>query len=423
MSRRIYRKVALDRLASPEQLDQLLVVTNVRVWLVLVGIFIILSMLVAWSFVGFLPTRVHGPGILVFNGGVFEVTALERGRLIALDVRVGDEVKEGQVVGRIDQPELEEERDEAKEVLREFESRHELLSRFAVHDRRMNREAMLQQRATLKHAIRLAKERRGWLEARLESQEELLKHGLITRQALAITRQSISSAKKEASEARGMLKEVDVREAELIQRQEQELSERELQIREQKRKIEALEERLAESSQLVSPRAGRVVEVRSVAGRLVAPGTPVFNLELGHKSEEALEVLVYLPPRDGKKVRPGMTIEIAPSTVRPEEFGRILGVVASVSDFPATRHALMADLANEDLVQGFLDQTGGAPLVVRADLLTTGDANSPTGLRWTSSKGPDMPIYAGTLCTSSVVVRQQHPIEFMVPGIKDAMGL
>ena len=423
MSRRIYRKVALDRLASPEQLDQLLVVTNVRVWLVLVGVFVILSMLVAWGFVGSLPTRVHGPGILVFNGGVFEVTALERGRLVELNVRVGDEVSEGQVVGRIDQPELEETRDEAKEVLREYESRHELLSRFAVHDRRMNREAILQQRATLKHAIRLAKERRGWLEARLESQEELLTHGLITRQALAITRQSISSAKKEASEARGMLKEVDVREAELVQRQDQEMSERELQIREQKRKIEALEQRLAQSTQLISPRAGRVVEVRSVAGRLVAPGTPVFNLEVGRDSEQALEVLVYLPPRDGKKVRPGMTIEIAPSTVRPEEYGRILGVVESVSDFPATRQALMAELANEDLVQGFLEQTGGAPLVVRADLLTTSDEHSPTGLRWTSSRGPDTPIYAGTLCASSVVVRQQHPIEFLVPGIKDAMGL
>ena len=423
MSRRIYRKVALDRLASPEQLDQLLVVTNVRVWLVLVGIFIILVMLAAWAFIGLLPTRVHGPGIMVFKGGVFEVTALERGRLVELNVRVGDDVSEGQVVGRIDQPELEEARDEAREVLREYESRHELLSRFAVHDRRMNREAILQQRATLKHAIRLARERRGWLETRLESQEELLEHGLITRQALAITRQSISAAKKEVSEARGMIKEVDVREAELVQRQDQETSERELQMREQRRKIEAIEARLKQSSQLISPRAGRVVEVRSVAGRLVAPGTPVFNLEVQEDKEQALEVLVYLPPRDGKKVRPGMTIEVAPSTVRPEEFGRILGVVASVSDFPATRHALMADLANEDLVQGFLTQTGGAPLVVRADLLTTGDADSSTGLKWTSSKGPETPIYAGTLCTSSVVVRQQHPIEFMVPGIRDAMGL
>lgn len=423
MSRRIYRKVALDRLASPEQLDQLLVVTNVRVWLVLVGVFVILAMLVAWGFVGSLPTRVHGSGILVWRGGMFEVTAVETGRLVSLNVRVGDEVTQGQVVGRIAQPGLEEARDEAREVLREYESRHELLSRFAVHDLRMNREAIAQQRATFQHGIRLARERRGWLKTRLESQEQLLEHGLITRQALAMTRQSISSAKKEASQARGMLKEVDVREAELVQRQDQESSERELQIREQKRKIVTLEGRLVLASELVSPRAGRVVEVRSVAGRLVAPGTPIFNLEVGRDSDQALEVLVYLSPRDGKKVKAGMTIEIAPSTVRPEEYGRILGVVASVSDFPATRQALMADLANEDLVQHFLDQAGGAPLVLHADLLTTDDSQSPTGLRWTSSKGPDTPIHAGTLCASSVVVRQQHPIEFLVPGIKEAMGL
>ena len=423
MSRRIYRKVALDRLASPEQLDKLMVVTDIRSWLVLVGIFIILGMTIIWGFVGSLPTRVGGPGILVWRGGMFEVTAVETGRLVTLDVKIGDEVSAGQAVGRIEQPEIKEALEEAQEVLREFESRHELLSRFAVHDRRMNREAIIQQRATLEHGIRLARERKGWLKTRLESQEELLEHGLITQQALAITRQSISSAKKEASQARGMLKEVDVREAELIQRQEQETSQRELQIREQKRKIAALEERLTQATQLVSPRSGRVVEVRSSVGRLVAPGTPIFNLELGQDEGQELEVLVYMPPNDGKKIQPWMTIEVAPSTVRPEEYGRMMAEVVSVSEFPATRQALMADLANADLVQRFLDETGGAPLVVHADLLETNDEDGKERYRWTSSSGPPTPVHAGTLCSAQVTVREQRPVELLVPGIKEAVGL
>ena len=83
----------------------------------------------------------------------------------------------------------------------------------------------------------------------------------------------------------------------------------------------------------------------------------------------------------------------------------------------------MADLANEDLVQRFLDETGGAPLVLHADLLKTRDGHSRTGYRWTSSSGPPSPVHAGTLCTAAIVVRQQRPVELLVPGIKDAMGL
>lgn len=101
----------------------------------------------------------------------------------------------------------------------------------------------------------------------------------------------------------------------------------------------------------------------------------------------------------------------------------MMAVVVSVSEFPATRQALMADLANADLVQRFLDETGGAPLVVHADLVVTTDDGGEESYRWTSSSGPPTPVHAGTLCTAQVVVREQRPVELLVPGIKDAVGL
>ena len=54
----IFRKVALDRLASPEQLDQLMPVTDARAWVALGSAAVVLLALALWSITGSLPRNV-----------------------------------------------------------------------------------------------------------------------------------------------------------------------------------------------------------------------------------------------------------------------------------------------------------------------------------------------------------------------------
>lgn len=63
----LFRKKALDKLRSPEQLNQLLTVTSPRAWLVLTPITILLVLAVAWSLVGTIQAGVSGRGALVPN--------------------------------------------------------------------------------------------------------------------------------------------------------------------------------------------------------------------------------------------------------------------------------------------------------------------------------------------------------------------
>jgi HlyD family secretion protein len=72
MRSEIFRKVSLDRLSSPEQLDQLMQVTTTRGWMALAAIGALLVAVVTWAVVGSLPERVVGQGILVRSGGIFE---------------------------------------------------------------------------------------------------------------------------------------------------------------------------------------------------------------------------------------------------------------------------------------------------------------------------------------------------------------
>src|SRR5262245_393174 len=106
MKEQLFRKKALERLSSPEQLDQLMQVTDARAWLGLVGLSAVLITALFWSIFGSIPTKVVGRGIVIRSGGVYEVVALGAGRVTEIVAHNGDRVEKGQIVARVAQPEL-----------------------------------------------------------------------------------------------------------------------------------------------------------------------------------------------------------------------------------------------------------------------------------------------------------------------------
>jgi len=102
----LFRKAALDRLSSPEQLHTLMRVTNAKGWLALAGCAVIIATAVVWGVLGSVQTKVGASGMLVGGGGITELDAEGDGELVSIDVAAGDAVKRGQVVARIDQPAL-----------------------------------------------------------------------------------------------------------------------------------------------------------------------------------------------------------------------------------------------------------------------------------------------------------------------------
>ena len=69
MQKPIFRKAALERLSSPEQLDQLMQVTTPKGWLALIALTGLLVMVVIFSFVARIPITVTGQCILLDGGG------------------------------------------------------------------------------------------------------------------------------------------------------------------------------------------------------------------------------------------------------------------------------------------------------------------------------------------------------------------
>jgi HlyD family secretion protein len=98
----LFRKNALDQLSSPEQLDQLMQVTDRKAWLVLSGLAILLSTALLWSLLGAIPTRVAGPCILVKTSGVDQIVSQGAGQIESLiPLKSGDQVIKGQKIATV----------------------------------------------------------------------------------------------------------------------------------------------------------------------------------------------------------------------------------------------------------------------------------------------------------------------------------
>ncbi len=71
-TRPLFRKAALDKLSSPDQLDHLLTITAPRDWWLLLAVALFVGGVVLWGIFGTLEITTHAQGFLVERPNVFE---------------------------------------------------------------------------------------------------------------------------------------------------------------------------------------------------------------------------------------------------------------------------------------------------------------------------------------------------------------
>lgn len=415
----VFRKISLDRLASPEQLDQLMQVTTPKGWVALLALSALLLTAVVWGCVGRIPETVHGQGMLVKSGGVLQVVPSAGGRVTDIAVSVGDLVTAGQIVARVAQPELADQLNQALAKLADLRAERESSLAFGRRDLALQNAALAQQRSAAEQSVAAAEESQRWLEQKIVEQEKLAKQGLITKQTLLATREQFNAALQRASAGRSELAQIRVRMLALVNEHDGDRDEARLRIEDAEHEVARLERELAERSEVTTPYTGRVLELMTEQGDMVASGEPILSLDLAGRSVKKLMAVLYVPSIEGKRVRPGMLVRIAPSTVKQEEYGMMLGRVTYVSDFPATTKGMARVLKNDQLVSVL--SGSGAPYEVHADLTVAPETVSR--YKWSSSDGPPLTIQSGTLATASIEVRAERPIGMVIPLFRKYTGI
>jgi biotin carboxyl carrier protein len=149
---------------------------------------------------------------------------------------------------------------------------------------------------------------------------------------------------------------------------------------------------------------GTVLALLVKLGSYVDAGTPVATIE---PAGSDLQVVMFVGASDGKQVRPGMTVFVAPSTTPSSQFGTMTGTVVEVSRLTVSAEQLGVTLGtNSPLIKALLDRGPALEVVVQLER-----ANTPSGFRWTASSGPAFPITSGTLADASVVIDASSPVE------------
>lgn len=421
MSAGFFRKAALEKLSTPEKLDQLIQVISPKGWIALVTVVIALSTGICWSIFGGVKTKINATGVLL-GGDVHEVVSTSQGQLMDLKVSIGQKIKEGDVIAIIEQPEIIQQIEEAKAVLSERKIELERISSFGNQDNRLQGQLVEQKRVSIQAQIETEKKNLGFLNNQLQTEKNLLDKGLITKSQLNNTELQVETSKNTIENLKKQIIEISSQQLNINFDQEHKIDAQKQMISEAERSLEHLKERFEIQTNIKSPYSGEVVEVLTDAGVVVTQGTPLFKLKnteefASHKNK--LRGVLYIPSQDGKKIKENMEALVVPSTVQPQEYGFMKGKVTYVSEFTITQKGMMASVKNEQLVESLLSL--GALFEVYIEFEE--DPDSYSGFKWTSAKGPEIIIREGTSCMAKVTVKKEPPIAIVIPALKKFFDL
>ncbi|NJD20271.1 MAG: NHLP bacteriocin system secretion protein [Gemmatimonadetes bacterium] len=413
-NRSIFRQAALDRLSRPAQLDRLMYVTDPRGWVALAGLCLVLAFALVWSVFGRLPTTIGGTGILLSSEGIRQIEVLGSGVVTQLRVEVGDAVQRGDTIAVVGQPQLEQRVAQFRTRLDLLREEREGQASFTSTNATLETGVLDAARKDLSRRQEVVGERIRWLESRVAAEEEALRLGLVTPEAVQNTLQQLEGARAERTGIEMDLQNNDLARLLLESRSDEAIGDVDERIRVALEELQAAELELAQSSIVLSPYAGYVRELRSDVGQLVVAGQALASVEM---MGAPLQATVFVPT-EGKRIQPGMDVQVSPVTVRREEYGYLLGTVAFVSPQPATRQGMLRTLGNEILVEQLAG--AGAPFLVEVTLQA--DPETPSGFRWSSGGGPPTRVESGTLVSVRVVVDRQRPISLVIPAFRSALG-
>lgn len=89
----LYRKSALEKISSPEQLDKALTVTSPMSWVALAAVTVVIIITVIWSIIGTIPVTVTTAGIVASPVSTNAIFCPETGTIMAILVNPNSEIE------------------------------------------------------------------------------------------------------------------------------------------------------------------------------------------------------------------------------------------------------------------------------------------------------------------------------------------
>ncbi|MFN6571247.1 NHLP bacteriocin system secretion protein [Dendronalium sp. ChiSLP03b] len=472
---RIFRQTALERLSSPEQLEQAIHVVKPQGWLTLSALSFVVAVAGVWSVFGRIPLTVTGQGILIKPHHVVEFQAPSSGPLLTLNVKPGDIVKQGDVLGIIDQSALKQQLQQEQVKLQQLQTQNQETDRLqkllidqqiiTLGQQKMDLENNLRREqsapklraqtlsaiAQKRQSINSRKQQINYLlqtlKARVDNRRRLFGEHVISQDMVVQAEQEYFNTHSELSDIDVQLKDLEIQETTTqreylenlnkideiktkikdLNTQNTKLREQDLkqsidkanQIREVKQRLAQLELQLSQESRIISKYNGHILEVSAVPGQIINPGNRLGSIE-AEKPNSQLVSLVYFANKDGKQIKSGMAVQVTPSFAKREREGGIVGAIANISSFPVTTQDITAIVGNKEIAASLAGKGEGQ---VQAFVQLQEDATTASGYKWSSSEGSSLKLSSGTTTSVQVKVGEKAPISYIIPILRSWTGI
>jgi HlyD family secretion protein len=416
MKTQLFRQISLERLSSPEQLDQMLRVTSGKIWAALLAIFLLLVTALVWGYTGAVVTTASGQGVIIRTGGVLNVVTRGAGVVIKVNAQVGEKLEANQVVATIQQPVLEQKVKAMRETLNALLREHDHAQRLRQEAAKLQVQALERDKANSELQVSELTEQAKLAADQFKAEDQLFSKGLITKQQALTAKQKMVDIQDKIAGLKAHVTQLEAQRFTAESAPQQEDTDQRTRISTQQLDLEEAEKELAIAKNVVTPYAGQVLELKIYPGSTVEAGQPILSIQ---PDAESLELVLYLPSNQAKETKAGMEVQISPATIKREEYGFMKGEVVHVADYPATKAAIMRNFENESLVTSL---TGSSPVTEVVVSLKT-NPRTPSHFQWSTAQGPPVAISSGTICNVQVVTHREKPITLLFPYVKEKLGL
>jgi len=382
------------------------------------------GVLAFWAVFWPVPTEVKGHGVLIYPDNAGVLNARASGQVLNVNVRVGEQVRQGQVLMDLYLPVLEKQLQQQRGNLLQLES---------INDDLNKRDALRLDSEKVAVDVALAKfdddlKRYGRLQDTYGSKLNNLEW-LSQRQVVAPLSRAVVAAEQGLTNTSISLDDVKIQRKRVLTAYQQvkldietEALQRQFAIDDLKRKIRVTEAQIAYDGKVVAGRDGSVLDLQVIAGQTVKLrdrlGT-IGRLQQTAQKDPDLKAVAYFAPADARRLPLGIPVEVVPQWKQRGRFGGIVGKVSSVLTLPSTEDDVSTTTGNPQLAQ---ELTKDGP-VMRADIELTRNKASLDGFNWTISWGSGVfPIREGLTATTHAYVEWRSPVSYVIPGLRSLTG-
>lgn len=375
--------------------------------------------LLAWSATTNVPQKVNGQGILLSAGGLTDIVSDTEGRVLEFAVAPGDIVRAGSVVAVVDQSELQLQLSAAEGELRDAQAARADLLRFQARDADADRAWRAARDEGLAQSLRAAEERLRLLTERELVVRDLADRSLTTRDRAIGARIELFGVRDQIESLRNERRVLEMDAAIRQTQRERDLLAADQRVANSERQVATITDRLRRMGAVRSPFDGRVVEAKANIGQVINRGGALLTLVRSDADAGLgpLVGLVYVSAQDGKKLQPGMPVDLSPATAPSQEYGFLRGRVVRVADTPASSAGMLRTLQNDALVAEF---QRGPRTLFEVNIELPRDAAGR--FNWSGGSGPPFSIEGGTPVAMQATVRHVRMIALGLPALQRWLG-